>query len=199
MGGAGGEAQQNLSGVEGDGDARQLVDLAALKAALRKLNCDQPIETAARTLAERGVKGRRLRQKCGNDVAGGLRVRRRPTIEQAEIASKTAVVRDRMVLRLRQPLAARGDHRVATGIDGWEAAAVGGAQHPGGLRQRQFGNRLSDRLLDRRYAAHLSTFPRTVLAARAITFGPENGKASGTGMVNGSGGRCARPPFASAL
>src|SRR5262245_51195635 len=53
--GAGGEAEQNLAGVEGDRDARQLIDAAALESTFGELDRDKPVEAATRAPVEIGI------------------------------------------------------------------------------------------------------------------------------------------------
>ncbi|PLY40631.1 hypothetical protein CSZ94_20115 [Janthinobacterium sp. ROICE36] len=90
---AGRQTKQDLARVEGDGHARQRIDLPALKTALRELDGHAPIEHAARAPMQGSV-ARALRHgdHAGDDVAGGLRIGARPACQQIVVACDAAVV-----------------------------------------------------------------------------------------------------------
>jgi hypothetical protein len=135
------QAQQNLAGVEGHGDARRAVDLAALKAALRELDGHTPVQHASGPLMQLIAAGSVGQlDEGGNDVAGGFGVRGGPTFDQAEIPGHTAIGRGRLVLSAAQP----GQGSIHAGL-GRRGQPMRQAQLISGLLVGGFGWQLGSR------------------------------------------------------
>ena len=111
------QAQQDLSGVEGHRHERLGVDLAALKSAARQLDPHKPIRHPARSLAQvLASPALRDDQERGKDVAGRLRVRRGPAVDQAEVARDPTVGTGREILSTTQPVHRGGQHAFTTRV-----------------------------------------------------------------------------------
>ena len=113
------EADENLPGVEGDGDERVSADNASLKSAVFELYRYEPVRDSARggengivSVCSSPVDQRR------HDIAGRLRIRHAPPVHQTTVSRDAAVVACRKTLGEQDPLEGRRSGGVDSRIVG---------------------------------------------------------------------------------